>query len=329
MRKKNVSSLFYLYLLSLCFCLSAVNSVKSQTEKNDDDPVRVDTGLVNLNVCVFSPNKKIKVEPLQKREFLVFEGENPEEIKFFASAEAPFDLILLLDLSGSTVNKMKLIRKSSKRFVEAARPLDRIAIVIFANDTVVITPLTSDRKLLLKKIEDMDPPSSGTNFWDAMQFTLDTVIDKKAEDRRTAIIVMTDGVDNALPGVRGDGSKTSYEELLESVKRSESLIIPIYLDTEKEVMKDAPLMATPVSYAIARNQLAQIADESGSPLYRAEKVEDLDGVYQQVIQDLGMVYSIGYQPTNNLRDGSWRDVRVKLFNKPELRVKTKRGYYAN
>lgn len=326
MRRKNLCGLFY--FLSLCLCISAADSIKAQTDK-DDDPIRVDTGLVNLNVSVFSLNKKQKVESLQKNSFLIFEGENAEEIKFFASAEAPFDLILLLDLSGSTINKMKLIRKSCKRFVEAARPLDRISIVVFGSDTVVVTPLTSDRKLLFKKIDDMESPSSGTNFWDALQYTFDKVVDKKSEDKRTAVVVMTDGVDNALPGVRGEGSKISYEDLLDSIKRSEALIIPIYLDTEKEVMKEDPLLVSPVAYAIARNQLAQIADESGSLLYRADKVEDLDGVYQQVIQDLGTVYSIGYQPTNNLRDGSWRDVRVKLFNKPELRIKTKRGYYAN
>jgi hypothetical protein len=58
-------------------------------------------------------------------------------------------------------------------------------------------------------------------------------------------------------------------------------------------------------------------------------VEDLEGVYQQIIGDLGTVYSIGYQPTNNSHNGEWREVSVRLINKPELRTKTKRGYYAN
>lgn len=319
---------FYIYLLSVCLCACVVNSVQAQTE-NEGETYRVDTGLVNLNVSIISPNKKVKIDPLQKDEFVIFENGKSEEIKFFATSETPFDLILLLDLSGSTIKKLKLVRKSAKRFVEAARPTDRIGIVIFTSEYRIVTPLTSDRKLLNKKIEDIKSPMGGTNFWDALKFTLERAVDKNATDRRTAVVVMTDGIDNALPEVRGEGSKTTFEELLEEIKHSEALIIPIYLDTEAETLKDFPLQATHLSYAIARNQLAQIAEESGSIFYRANKVEDLDGIYQQVIRDLGTVYSLGYQPTNNERDGSWREVTVKLFNKPELRVKTKRGYYAN
>jgi VWFA-related protein len=324
--KKNTCSLFS--FLALIICVLATYSVQAQTV-NDDDTIRVDTGLVNLNVSIFSMNRKLKIEPLQQNDFSVFENGKSEEIKFFATAEAPFDLILLLDLSGSTVKKLKLIRKTSKKFVEATRPIDRIAIVTFSSEAKAVAPLTEDRKLLLKKIEEIEPPFGGTNFWDALQFTLDKVVDKDAKERRTAIVVLTDGVDNALPDVRGDGSKISFEELLESVKRSESLVIPIYLDTEKETLKDAPYLATALSYQIARSQLAQIADESGSILYNANKVEDLEGVYQQIIGDLGTVYSIGYQPTNNSHNGEWREVSVRLINKPELRTKTKRGYYAN
>lgn len=316
------------YILTLFICVVAADSICAQTV-NDEDMIRVETGLVNLNVSIFNMNRKLKIEPLQQNDFSIFENGKSEEIKFFASAEAPFDLILLLDLSGSTAKKLKLIRKTSKKFVETTRPNDRIAIVTFSSEANVISTLTTERKLLFKKIEDIESPFGGTNFWDVLQFTLDKVVDKEAKERRTAIVVMTDGVDNALPDVRGDGSKISFEELLESVKRSEALIIPIYLDTEKETLKDTPYLATALSYQIARSQLSQIADESGSLLYYANKVEDLEGVYQKVISDLGTVYSIGYQPTDNSRNGSWRDVSVKLVNKPELRAKTKRGYYAN
>jgi VWFA-related protein len=322
------NAFYFFAFLTLCISALAADSVYAQTV-NDDDTIHVDTGLVNLNISIFSLNRKLKIEPLQQNDFSIFENGNAEEIRFFATAEAPFDLILLLDLSGSTSKKLKLIRKTSKKFVEATRPTDRIAIVTFSSETNVVAPLTSDRKILFKQIEDIESPFGGTSFWDAMKFTLDRVVDKETKDRRTAIVVMTDGVDNALPEVRGDGSIISFEELLESVKRSESLIIPIYLDTEKETLKDMPLQATALSYQIARGQLSQIADESGSLLYNANKVEDLEGVYQKVINDLGTVYSIGYQPTNNSRDGAWRDVSVRLINKPELRAKTKRGYYAN
>lgn len=86
--------------------------------------------------------------------------------------------------------------------------------------------------------------------------------------------------------------------------------------------------ATQNAYALARQQLGQIAVESGGLLYHARKVEDLKGVYEQVIRDLGMVYSIGYQPKNRQRDGSWRNISVRLVNRPDLFARTRRGYYA-
>jgi hypothetical protein len=103
-------------------------------------------------------------------------------------------------------------------------------------------------------------------------------------------------------------------------------VLPIYLDTEREMVKMRK--ATPESYVLARAQLLQLANESGSIVYQARKVEDLKGVYEQVIRDLGTVYSIGYRPRNRERNGSWRSVIVQLIGRPNLAARAKRGYYA-
>jgi VWFA-related protein len=263
---------------------------------------------------------------LQQKDFAVFENGMPEEISYFASAATPFDLVLLIDLSGSTADKLDLIRKSAIRFVEAARPTDRIGIVTFTAQPFVVSPLMTDRKYLIERIKKIEKPSGGTNFWDSLRFVLKNIFGTKDVSRRQAVIVMSDGVDNALPDVPGPGSDISYEQLLEIVKTSDAIVIPIYLDTEREMIKQK--RATENSYTLARQQLTELAGESGSLLYHARKVEDLHGVYEQVIRDLGMVYSLGYQPKNKPRDGSWRSVSVRLVNRPELSARSKRGYYA-
>ena len=113
----------------------------------------------------------------------------------------------------------------------------------------------------------------GTNFWDALRFVLEVLVRRQA-NHRSAVVVMTDGVDNSLPGVSiaGEGSQTPFAELLTLARNSEAVIYPIYLDTEQEAVK----YHTPVSaYELARNQLAQLADASGSILYKAARLEDL------------------------------------------------------
>jgi VWFA-related protein len=295
-----------------------------QQKADEIETIRVDTELVDLNVGVFSRDRLHPVGELQQKDFAVLENGTPEEISFFASASAPFDLVLLLDMSGSS--KLDLVRKSARRFVEAARPTDRIGIITFTDVPRMVSPLTTDRKQLIESIKQMEKPFGGTNFWDALSFVLKTAFETKDTSRRQAVVVMTDGVDNALPDVPGPGSTTSFERLLEIVKASDATVLPIYLDTERETVKQH--RATATAYALARQQLAQLAVESGSLLYHARKLEDLKGVYEQVISDLGTVYSIGYRPTNKQRDGSWRNVSIRLITRPDLAARTKRGYYA-
>ena len=288
------------------------------------DTIRIDSDLVNLQVSVLSHDPLKPATFLQQRDFQVFDDGRPQEISFFGAADAPFDLVLLLDLSGSTADKLKLVRKSSKGFVEASRPLDRIAVISFTDDIEIVSPLTSDHKALLRAIDDMERPSGGTSFWDALRYVFQAVV--RQSSRRTAVVVMTDGVDNALPDVGGEGSRTTFEELANIAERSEAIVFPVFLDTEKEEVKRH---RTPASaYVLARAQLAQLAEISGTTVHRADKVSDLETVYEQIIRDLGTVYSIGYRPANNTRNGKWHKVSVGLVDRPELAARTRSGYYA-
>ncbi|HEX8707255.1 MAG TPA: VWA domain-containing protein [Pyrinomonadaceae bacterium] len=295
---------------------------------DDIETIRVESDLVNLNVSVFSRALQLVPGNLQQQDFTVLENGVPEEIAFFAAASTPFDLVLLLDLSGSISDKLKLVKKSAIRFVEAARPSDRIGILTFTDVPSVVSPLTGDRAQLVERIKRIEKPMGGTNFWDALGHVLKLGQPRAAEGlRRRAVIVMTDGVDNALPDVAGPGSQTTFEELLDLVRDSDAVVLPIYLDTEREEAVRRHRVPQSV-YPIARSQLAQLAAESGSILYQARALEDLNGVYEQVIRDLGTVYSIGYRPTNRRRDGAWRVVSVRLVNHPSFAARTRRGYFA-
>ena len=291
------------------------------------ETIRIDTDVVNLSVSVFDRSAAPRKNVLEQKDFAVFENGKPQQISFFASAETPFDLVLLLDLSGSTVDKIKLIRASSKRFVDAARPADRIAVVTFTSEVQVVSLLTPDHDALKKNIDKMEKPHGGTNFWDALRFVLERVVSQsRAEHRRSAVVVMTDGVDNALPDVFGDGSTTTFPELMEIVKRSDTIVLPVYLDTEKEMVKER--RASPQTYVLARQELSELAGQNGNLVYRAKKVKDLSEVYAQVIRDLSTVYSIGYRPANRERDGLWRTVDVQLIGRADLVARARRGYYA-
>lgn len=310
-------------LIMLAFGFGSVAGAQTA----ETETIRIDADLVNLNVSVLSRNPAVPAMALEQKAFQVLENGAVQEVSFFASSDAPFDLVLLLDLSGSTADKISLIRKTSKRFVDSVRPGDRVAVVTFTDRIDVVSLLSNDQKALKKSIDEMKKPLGGTNVWDALRFVLDHMVGKsRLENRRSAIVMMTDGVDNALPGMAGDGSQTTFEELIAVTRRWDTMVIPVYLDTEKESVRNQG--ASPEAYAIAREQLNTLARESGNIVYRANKVKDLQGVYAQVIHDLSTVYSIGYRPSNQTRDGMWRPVEVRIPDHPELVVRAKRGYYS-
>jgi Ca-activated chloride channel family protein len=304
--------------------LLAANCVAQSSEPLDT--IRVDSDLVDLKVSVVNVNPQTTSPTLQQKDFLVLEDDTPQEIAFFAAADTPFDLVLLLDLSGSTADKVKLIRQSAKRFAAATRPLDRVAVVTFTDVPLVVSDLTWDRGQLKSSIDEIEKPVGGTNFWDSLRYVLETLLSSGQASRRSAVVVMTDGVDNALPDVFGEGSRTNFDELLNIVAHSDALLFPIYLNTEEEESKRH---RTPrVAYALAREQLARLAEVCGTTVYSANKLKDLETVYDQVIRDLATVYSIGYRPSNTQRDGKWRSVTVKLARSQNVMARTKRGYFA-
>jgi VWFA-related protein len=311
---------FSLVCLLLLLCASQIRA------QDPDETIRIDSDLVDLKVSVlgFAPNS---VAPLlDQKDFVVLEDGVPQEITFFAAADAPFDLVLLLDLSGSNSKNLKMIRNSAKRFIDAARDVDRIALVTFTDQPAIYSTFSLDRKKLKKSVDQMDEAIGGTNFWDSLDYVLKTLIGHDGGMRRSAIVVMTDGIDNALPDVPGPGSRIPFEKLIENIRTSESIIFPIYLDTEEENVKRYHVPRA--AYAQAREQLGQIAQACGTSLYHAAKLNDLDAVYSQVVRDLSTVYSIGYRPSNKTLDGKWRSVEVQLANRHDLFARTKRGYYA-
>ncbi|HYJ44973.1 MAG TPA: VWA domain-containing protein, partial [Pyrinomonadaceae bacterium] len=222
---------------------------------DEGDVIRVDTSLVNLNVSVYNNRLKSYVGALEEKDFSISEDGHAESIAYFASTDVPFDLVLLLDLSGSTSGKRDLIRKTARRFIEAARPTDRLAIVTFYGEVNVVSPLTGDREELLKKVKKIDG-RGGSNVWGALKFTLDRVLGEKSPGRRRAVVLMSDGVDSSLYFQNVNDSYISFADLIEAVRHDDALIIPIYLDTEA----DGNFGFDSRAYENARKTLALLAE---------------------------------------------------------------------
>ncbi|MFN2531577.1 MAG: VWA domain-containing protein [Pyrinomonadaceae bacterium] len=296
-------------------------------EVSEGDVIRVDSQLVTLNTSVIDRNTNRGLAGLTKSDFRLFEDGQEQNIAEFESSSAPFDLVLLIDLSGSTREVIKLIRASALRFVAAARPSDRIAVITFAGQPALVSGLTSDRELLRQRIKSIDTQRGDTKLYDATEFAMNRIQVDQKKSRRTAIIVMSDGLDGTLPGVSGQqGSHLQYRELLNHIQEFDGVVYSIWLNTEYEAF--SPEDTQPEAFDAGHDRMNAMAEAGGGVFYEVEKLEDLAGVYERVVADLGTVYSITYRPSNNVRDGQWRSIKI-VVSRLNAVARGKRGYYAN
>jgi len=175
-------------------------------EVDEGDVVRVETQLVSVPTVVTN-NAGRPLAGLRAENFLLFENGQQQHITNFATTEAPFEIALLLDTSGSTRADVSLIREAATSFIDALRPGDRVAIVGFntaiqgqnlAAKVEVLSKLTDDRKLLRNAIEHLGS-SYGTPFYDALERIADEIFHDAPREEvrgRRAVVALTDGVDS-------------------------------------------------------------------------------------------------------------------------------------
>ncbi|MFL6216795.1 MAG: VWA domain-containing protein [Blastocatellia bacterium] len=290
----------------------------------DEDAVVLKSALVNLNVSVTNRSGQA-LASLKKDDFAVAENSQGQRIEFFAPQTAPFNLVLVLDLSGSIKDKLEVVKSAALKFLDVLGPDDKVAVVTFTDEIRVISQLTGNRDELRRRIKAVTQSTGGTAFYEAMWFSmLDTLRGTKGQ--RNAIVVMTDGVDSSLDRYNPLPSRVSFNQLAHRLEESDVLVFPVYLDTEYEEVFERGNSSSE-AYAVSRDQLQRLAEISGGQMFKAEKVGDLSGVYKQVAAAIRTVYSIGYYPTNAERDGTFRRVRVTV-NRNAAAVRTRRGYYA-
>ncbi len=206
-------------------------------EIGEGDVVRVDTQLVTVPAVV-TDRTGHPVSGLKAKNFLLFEDGKPQSVSNFATTEAPFEIALLLDTSGSTRDELGLIREAANTFISALRPGDRVAIVAFKNNqrrgtnvavVDILSTLTDDRKILGTAIAGIGT-SNGTPFYDGLGRIANQVFGDQPREEvrgRRAVVALTDGVDS--------NSDTGFQDARASLARSGIACYFIQVSTEDYV----------------------------------------------------------------------------------------------
>ena len=282
--------------------------------------VKVDVNWIHLNVSVRDRSSNRSVADLRKEDFLLYEDSQEQQIEQFSSTEAPFSVLLLLDISGSTEEFIDDVKDSAIHFIRGMRRDDRIAVAAFNSDVQMVHPFTSDRHRLERSIRRIRE-GGGTAFYDALEVCVGDYM--YGEEGRKAIVVFTDGVDGQLIRQRRSGSRTPFRELYRDIQESESIIYTIFLDT-----RDRGGRGDREAYATAMEQMRMIADQTGGRFYDPRHVGELPLMFQEIADDLRVQYLLAYNSTNLEKDGAWRKIRVRIADRPDAVARTRQGYYA-
>jgi VWFA-related protein len=304
-----------------------------------EDPIRIDSSIVRLNVGV-ADQKGRPIINLEKANFELFEDGVRQEITRFEPSEAPFSVVILLDMSGSTLGFRQVIKQSAARFIDAISPNDRVAVVEFYDKISLRNDFTTDRAT----IEHSIAVSNGRGkspLYKALDFALDKLASEKS--RRKAIVVLTDGVDSnlrdtdreALESLRDEQVATAIkaetsEPLNRILNRSDVqgvTIYPLALPTGDPFKLADPTPRQIAMFKAARERLQIVADRTGGTLNAINRLEEMGRIYATVAADMRTLYTVEYQPTNDKRDGKWRAIRIDVKN-PDLISRTRQGYFA-
>jgi VWFA-related protein len=253
---------------------------------------------------------------LKREDFEVTEKNEQREILAVEQATAPFNLVLLLDVSGSVDNYVDFIRKTARNFVNTVSPNDRIAIIIFNEDVKNLSTFTTDKGKLSESLDSFDAGGS-TAFYDALAYTLSETL-RPLKGERTAIVVLSDGDDNR--------SFLPFDALLGSIQESGALVYPLYVPSgliAASATNNANSSIDPLrSRYIALTSKSQaegekLAQISGGVYYPITQISDLQRAYDDIVRQLRTAYSITFRSSGG---SEIRDNRAS----PRLKVKVKR-----
>lgn len=265
-----------------------------------------------LLTCAVVDEKGRLITDLSSGDFRVWEDGVPQVTTSFLHQDQPVSLGILVDNSGSMLDKRVAVNAAALSLLRASNPRDATFIVNFSDHAYLDQRFTSDLVALNRGLLRFD--SRGTTaLYDAVAASADELA-KHGKLPKQVLLVITDGADNA-----------SHLELEQAIRRVQNLggpvvyTIGLLFGTDREESERA------------RSALERLSAETGGIAYFPHSLEDVDGIATEVAHDIRDQYTIGYRPTKTASLDGYRVVRVEAYapNHRKLIVRTRKGYFAN
>lgn len=278
---------------------------------DDDTPILIETELVNINVRVIDRAGR-PVNKLTQSDFKIYEDNVLQEIDFFSRSELPTNYAIVVDNSGSLRSQLEKVIDAGKILVNANGPNDETQLIRFVGkDKISIEQdFTSNKTDLVDSLDNLFIEGGQTAITDAVYLAVENVESyeksSKAVDRkRRAIILVTDGEDR--------DSFYTEKQLFDLLKESETQIYVIGFVSE---LSNEGSLIRKSAQGKAKAYLERMATETGGKAYFPTSVDALAGIAKDIGSELRTQFSIGYIPSNDRKDGTFRSIKVQIADGP-------------
>lgn len=313
------------------------------TPTPDDDVINVDTDVVNVLFTAQDRNRRL-VTDLRQADVRLLENGQPQEITAFSrQVDLPLSLAILIDTSISQERTLPEERAAAISFLEAVvRPSkDEVSVVSFTGESTLEQGMTNNLTKLRRAVERVQfvapsgyigggvvtnggrvpgtPPISGDNqsvagstaIWDAIWVTADEVLGPAPERTRRAIILITDGENTS--------GRKKLDDAVNAALKAEAIIYSIGIGDN-------------FYSGVNKGVLNKVSERTGGRAYFPRDERELRDAFKQIQEEMRSQYLIAYEPSDQKRDGSYRQILIELINQELVRDKVKvthrQGYFA-
>lgn len=284
-------------------------ALPAAAQNDDDDILNIDSSLVVLNASVMD-DKGVPMLGLRQKNFKVFEDGVEQKIEFFEAEETPFAAVILVDTSGSMEPRISMARAAAINFLDGIRTDDMTAIYNFDSEVKLVQDFSQSRDIAEVAY---DLKARGMTAMNDAIYKAAQELAKRPEKRK-AIIVLSDGMDNM--------SRYPAAKALKAALTASATIYTVDMSSP-EVAGSAAVNQRILSIGALKN----FAEKSGGKFISTPGGAGLRDAFKSIVKEMGNQYTLGYQPSNSARDGKYRTIELKV-NKPNAQVRTRKGYNA-
>jgi Ca-activated chloride channel family protein len=276
------------------------------------DSLRVSVDLVLVPVTVTDDLNRPQTN-LARENFAVYEGDRPQQIRYFSAEDSPISVGLLLDVSASMQDKIDTERTAVEQFFKNANPEDDYFVITFNNQPRVLSDVTRSTSGIETEL-GLVQPSGSTALLDAVYLGVSKL--RQAQYPRRALVIISDGADNA--------SRYKLNEIKSIVAESDVMVYAI------GIFGTGPFKT--FEEAMGKRWLSTMTDVTGGHTTTVKDLSRLPEECALLSRELRTQYMLGYHPSEAVSDGKWHKIKIRVTNPTDaepFRSFYRKGYFAS